>query len=68
MELFHLCTRLEVNADLWREKILLVTKIDEKEKEKCSMHMMSSMFEIKNARKLIYEKYLSILEEKKHSL
>lgn len=68
VELFHLCTRMEVDPDLWREKILLESKIDEKEKEKCSMYMMSSMFEINNARKLIYEKYQSILEKKKNTL
>lgn len=64
VELSCLCTRLPYKSELWVEKIQLYTKIGKKEKENCKKAMLESVYEILNARKIIFDKYISLLNER----
>lgn len=64
VELFHLCKRCPCNIDTWIDNIKISINTDEDEKNACSKFMLESNYEINNARNLIYDKYVSLLNGK----
>lgn len=61
VEFSNLCKRLPYDEKLWVEKIFEYSRMKDSSKKECSLYMLSSDYEIKNARKLICQKYIDLL-------
>ena len=61
VEFSNLCKRLSYDEKLWVERIFEYSRMKDSSKKECSLYMLSSDYEIKNARKLICQKYIDLL-------
>lgn len=64
VEISPLCIRLSYNTDLWVEKVQMYAKVNQTEKEDCKKTMFISIYEIRNARKVIFDKYTKLLNKR----